>query len=86
MKEKSTLRLLTELVLICEEKRTEEALKLLRKLPKTRETRHLKKSLLKADQKIRDQCNFVLRIDRIGERYGNHNHHNGANKHEPGRN
>lgn len=74
MKEKNPLkRILMELALLHEENKTKEALAILKTLPKTRETRYLRKKLLRADQKIRDQCNELVKVDRIRELYGSNN-------------
>jgi hypothetical protein len=74
MNRKNSLKkILVELALRQEENETKEALVILKTLPKTRETRNLRKKLLKADQKIRDQCNELLKVDRIRELYGSNN-------------
>jgi hypothetical protein len=79
-------KILMELALLQEENETKEALAILKTLPKTRETRYLRKKLLRANQKIRDQSNELLKVDRIREIYGNKNQNYQNIIHEPGRN
>lgn len=76
-------RILVELALEYEEKDTKEALAILKTLPKTRETRYLKKKLLRADQKIRDQCNEALKVDSIRETFNNNSKGKAINQNIP---
>jgi hypothetical protein len=68
-KEISLIQTIVELARDAQLKQTKEAIVMLAKLPKTPETKELLKRLRVADEKIKKQCDFVLKLDRLVRKY-----------------